>query len=294
MRYGGGLMSRSFDLRQKTALVTGASSGIGRALADVLARDVSTLVLVARRRDRLDMLAQELRAKRPALRVLVRVVDLTDRTATAAMLDALDDEGIAVDLLVNNAGFGDRGLLHERPWSKLEALLELNVVTATFLIHRLVPGMIARGSGAILNVGSIAGIVAKPGSAVYGSSKSYLNALGEALHAELSSAGIVVTTVLPGPVPTEFGEMAGKTDVTPVTDTASDGAPPSGASRFKLPKVFVVSAEDCAEQAVQALVHGHARVVPGAAVKAMARVMDNLPRPVLRQVLARAASRMRK
>ncbi len=287
-------MARSFDLRRKTALVTGASSGIGRALADVLARDVATLILVARRRDRLDMLAQELRARHAELRVLVREVDLTDRTATAAMLDALDDEGIAVDLLVNNAGFGDRGLLQERPWSKLEALLELNVVTATFLIHRLVPGMITRGSGAIMNVGSIAGIVAKPGSAVYGSSKSYLNALGEALHAELSSAGIIVTTVLPGPVPTEFGGMAQKLDAAPLMEAPPEAAPGAPPSPFKLPKVFVVSAEECAEQAVHALVHGRARVVPGATVKVMATVMDNLPRPVLRKVLGRAAARMRK
>src|SRR4051812_44635636 len=104
-------MPRTFDLRRKTALVTGASSGIGRALAQVLARDAGTLVLVARRRERLDELARELLAKHAALRVIVRDVDLTDRAATAAMLDSLAEEGLDVDVLVNNAGFGDRGLL---------------------------------------------------------------------------------------------------------------------------------------------------------------------------------------
>jgi len=287
-------MARTFDLRGKTALVTGASSGIGREIARVLARDVAVLVLVARRKDRLDELAQELTSKRPALRVIVREVDLTDREATASTLDALEKQEIAIDVLVNNAGFGDRGLLNERPWSKIEALLDLNVVTLTYLVHRLVPPMIARGSGAVMLVGSIAGIVAKPGSAVYGSSKSYVNALGEALHAELASTGVVVTTVLPGPVPTEFGVLAAKMDATPFTPGASVPHEPPQPGRFKLPGTFVVSAERCAEEAVRALVRGEARVVTGAAVKAMASVMDNLPRPILRLVLARAATKLRR
>ena len=290
-------MARSFDLRGKAALVTGASSGIGRAIAEVLARDVATLVLVARRRDRLEALASELTTKHPALRVLVRDVDLTDRAATAAMIDALEvDDNVAIDLLVNNAGFGDRGLLDTRPWPKIEALLELNVVAATFLIHRLLPGMLARSSGGILNIGSVAGIVSKPGSATYGASKAYLNALSEALHAELASAGVVVTAVLPGPVPTEFGDMAAKTDAAPVSPTDHCAADASAPRRdpIKLPNVLTISAEDCAEQAVAALCDGRARVVPGGPVRAMAAVMDNLPRPITRAVLARAASRMRR
>ncbi len=289
-------MARSLDLRGKTALVTGASSGIGRAIAEVLARDVATLVLVARRRDRLDALASELTAKRPALRVLVRDVDLTDRAATAAMIDALDAEHVAVDVLVNNAGFGDRGLIDTRPWAKIEALLQLNVVTATFLIHRLLPGMLARNSGGILNIGSVAGIVSKPGSATYGASKAYLNAISEALHAELASTGVVVTAVLPGPVPTEFGDMAAKTDAAPVSPADHRAADATAPRRdpIKLPNVLTVSAEDCAEQAVHALRGGRARVVPGGPVRAMAAVMDNLPRPVVRAVLARAATKMRR
>jgi uncharacterized protein len=208
------------------------------------------------------------------------------------MLDALEDQGIAVDVLVNNAGFGDRGLINERPWSKIEALLELNVVTATFLIHRVLPGMIARGAGGILNIGSIAGIVSKPGSAVYGASKSYLNALSEALHAELRSTGVIVTGVLPGPVPTEFGSMAHKADAAPVAEHG-DAAPSPRQDPVKMPPVFLVSAERCAEDAVAGLAAGCSRVVPGAAVKVLAKVMDNLPRPVVRAVLSRAATRMR-
>lgn len=284
-------MKRRLDLHHRTALVTGASSGIGRAIARVLARDVAALVLVARRRDRLDDLAGELRAARPDLRVLVRDVDLTDRAATSAMMDALEAEGVAIDVLVNNAGFGDRGLLDERPWSKIEALLELNVIAATFLMHRVLPGMIARGSGGVLNVGSVAGILSKPGSAVYGASKSYLNALSEAMHAELRSTGVIVTGVLPGPVPTEFGAMASKLDAAPVQEGAAP--PPLPRGSVKLPPVFAVSDEQCAEEAVRALVQGRPRVVPGAVMGTTARVLDNLPRPISRAVLARAARRMR-
>lgn len=281
----------ALDLRGKTALVTGASSGIGREIARVLARDVAALVLVARRRARLDELAAEIQASHPGVRVLVRDADLTDRAAAGALIDALEAEGVAIDVLVNNAGFGDRGLVNERPWSKIEALLELNVVTATFLIHRLLPGMIARGCGGVLNIGSVAGIVSKPGSAVYGASKSYLNALSEALHAELAGTGVVVTGVLPGPVPTEFGWMAGKPDAAPVGDGAA--RPPLPRGSLKLPNVLTVSVEKCAEDAVRALVEGRPRVVPGAAVKAMAKVMENLPRPFVRAVLGQAAKRMR-
>jgi short-subunit dehydrogenase len=287
-------MARSFDLRGKTALVTGASSGIGLALAEVLAREVGALVLVARRRDRLDALARDLLAKHPSLRVLVRDVDLLDRAKTGAMLDALEAEGLTVDLLVNNAGFGDRGLLDQRPWSKLEALLELNVVSTTFLIHRLLPGMLARGGGGILDIGSVAGIVSKPGSAVYGASKSFVNALGEALFAELRHTGVVVTTVLPGPVPTEFGDFALKEDAGPVGSERHDHAADAERNPIKLPPVFLISAEQCAEEAVEGLRRGRARVVPGGPVKAMAKVMDNLPRPLMRATLAAAAKRMRK
>lgn len=288
-----GAMAR-LDLRGKTAVVTGASSGIGLAIARVLAREVGTLVLVARRRERLEEAAAELRAAHPGARVLVRAVDLTDRAATGAMLDELEKEGLAIEVLVNNAGFGDRGLIDERPWAKLEALLELNVVTATFLIHRVLPGMIARGGGGILNVGSIAGIVAKPGSAVYGSSKSYVNALSEALHAEVAGAGVVVTAVLPGPVPTEFGALAMKDDAAPVRAADAEEAATAKRDPVKVPKVLRITAEQCAEEAVAALRRGDARVVTGAGVKVFSAVMDNLPRPVLRQVLARAASKMRR
>lgn len=263
------------ELRGKTALVTGASAGIGREIARVLGRDVSALVLVARRRDRLDELARELTAARPGLRVLVRAVDLLDRTALSAMLDDLTQAGEAIDVLVNNAGFGDYGLLERRAWEKIERMLELNVVSTTLLIARLVPLMVARESGAILNVGSIAGILPSPAMSVYAASKAYVNHLSEGLRAELAGTGVSVTVVCPGPVPTEFQEVAGS-DVRP-----------------ELPKAVYVDAVTCAEQAVDGLRRGHARVIPGILPRAMAMTVDALPKALVRPVLARMGKKAR-
>ena len=264
----------SVDLTGRTALITGASAGIGREIARVLARKVGTLVLVARREDRLTELAAEL-GKRPGLRVLVRAVDLLDRTATQAMLDGLDHEGVAVDALVNNAGFGDWGLFEKSGWTKIEQLLELNVVTATFLLHRLVPPMVGRGFGAILNVGSTAGMFPSPALAVYSASKAYVNLLSEALLAELTGTGVHVTVLCPGPVPTEFQEVAGS------------------AGRNPMPKAFHIDALQCAEEAVAALEAGEARVIPGAAVRAAMLSLEMLPKPIVRQVASRMGRKAR-
>lgn len=279
----------SYDLRHRTALVTGASSGIGKAIAEVLARDVATLVLVARRKERLDDLAAELIAARPELKVIVRAVDLVDRRAVAAMIDELEKDGLEIDVLVNNAGFGDRAPLGARPWPKLDSLLELNVVTATYLLHRLVPEMIARGSGAVLNVGSIAGVLPKPGSAVYGASKGYLNTLSDALHSELAGTGVHVTVLLPGPVPTEFGALAGQDDASPV----GHGVGPR-ASTLQWLNLFRTTARDNAEIAVRAMIENRARVFPSVAVRALATALDLAPRFALRAALGSFARRARK
>ncbi len=167
-------------------------------------------------------------------------------------------------------------------------------MTATYLIRRLLPAMLERGAGGILNVGSIAGIVTRPGSAVYGASKSYLNALTEALHSELAGTGVVVTGLLPGPVTTEFGAMAAKGDAGPVGDAAAEDFDKARRDPIQMPDALTVTAEACAELGVRALVRGEARVVPGARVRAMATLLDNAPRPVLRRVLGGAARKMRK
>lgn len=262
------------DFKGKTALVTGASAGIGREIARQLGAEVACLILVARRQERLDELAAELRAKRADLCVLTRAVDISDRAAAGAMLDALDAEGVGVDILINNAGFGDYGLFEQREWEKLEQMIELNVISATFFLHRLIPLMVTRGFGAILNVGSIAGMVSTPAMATYGSTKAYLNFLSESLRAELAGTGVVVTALCPGPVPTEFGEVAGKGPRPPVPGFAQ------------------VSASACARAGIEGLKEGKPRVIPGV-VRAVAAI-EVLPKALVRPLLARAGKQVRR
>jgi uncharacterized protein len=262
------------DFKGRTALVTGASAGIGRELARQLGAEVGCLILVARRQDRLDELARELSLSRGELRVITRAVDLGDRAATGAMLDGLSKDGAAVEVFVNNAGFGIHGLFEQAEWSKIEQMLELNMVSATYLLHRLIPPMVANGFGAILNVGSIAGMVPNPGSAAYGATKAYLNLLSETLRAELAGTGVVLTALCPGPVATEFQEVAGSVGKNP------------------LPAAAWVDAGECARQGLWALRRGKARVVPGL-VKAVA-VLEALPKPILRPVMAKMGRRLRR
>lgn len=263
------------ELAGKTALVTGASAGIGQEIARVLAREVATLVLVARRGERLEALSDEVRRDRPELRVLVREVDVSDERAAQAMLDALDAHGVAIDVFVNNAGLGDYGLFEHAEWPKLQQMLAVNVVGATFLLSAIVPRMVARGAGAILNVGSFAGIVPSPGMGVYSATKAYMNHLSACLSAELAGTGVSVTALCPGPIETEFQAVAGT------------GARPP------MPRAFYVDVRACAEQAVQALKRRKARLIPGAAVKVAALSIEALPRAVLRPLVARAAKRVR-
>jgi uncharacterized protein len=264
------------DLKGKTALVTGASSGIGREIARVLARDVGALILVARRRERLAELAEELTASHPGLRVDVRPTDLADRAATSDLLASLERENISIDVLVNNAGMADYGLFAESGWERMLETIEVNVTAPTQLLQRLVPRMIQRGFGAILNVGSSAGSFPTPSLGVYSSTKAYVNALSEILIAELAGTGVVVTGVLPGPVETEFRSA-------------------SGAKRnVPLPRPFFVPQEKVAEQAVEALKHGRARVIPGGPMRAAVLSVESAPKVLIRRALKIAAKRIMK
>jgi short-subunit dehydrogenase len=265
----------SMDLRDRAALVTGASAGIGREIARLLANEVATLVLVARRADRLEALARELAGVRPNLRVMVRAVDLVDRAKTGAMLDELENEGLAIDVLINNAGFGDYALFERSGWTKTEQMLELNVVSTTFLLHRLVPGMVGRGFGAILNVGSSAGMFVAPAFGTYSASKAYVNLLSEALHAELQGTGVSVTALCPGPVPTEFQDIAGST------------------GRNPMPKAFYIDAAQCASEALDALRARRARHIPGAGMRAVVLSLEVVPKMAVRPFLARMGRRLR-
>ena len=195
----------------KTALVTGASSGIGLELAKLLAREGHDLVLVARRREALEELARELAVKHGvAARVIAK--DLTAPDSTAEIFDELETERIPVDILVNNAGLGLHGRFWETDLDRQLAVIQVNIVALTALTGRFLPGMVARGRGRIVNVASTAAFQPGPYMAVYYATKAYVLSFSEALAQELSDTGVTVTALCPGPTVTEFQAAAGLED----------------------------------------------------------------------------------
>lgn len=195
----------------KTALVTGASSGIGRELAKLLAREGHDLVLVARRREALEELARELAVKHGvAARVIAK--DLTVPDSTAEIFGELERERLSVDILVNNAGLGVHGRFWETDLDRQIEIIQVNVVALTGLTGRFLPGLVARGRGRIVNVASTAAFQPGPYMAVYYATKAYVLSFSEALAEELSDTGVTVTALCPGPTMTEFQAAAGLED----------------------------------------------------------------------------------
>ena len=191
-----------------TALVTGASAGLGRDYARLFAADGHDVVLVARRRERLEELAREV-ASTTSVQAHVVAVDLAERDASRRIHDELRARGVAVDFLVNNAGFGTSGPFAEADAAKQLGMIQVNVVALVELTRLLLPDMLARGRGRILNVGSTAGFQAGPFMAVYYASKAFVNSFTEALAYELAGTGVTATVSCPGPTETEFAGHAG-------------------------------------------------------------------------------------
>ncbi|WP_106401083.1 SDR family NAD(P)-dependent oxidoreductase [Actinocorallia populi] len=191
-----------------TALITGASSGLGAEFAAQLAAQGHDLVLVARSGDRLAALAGRLTAEH-GVRAHVLVQDLAEPDAASRVADGLADRGLSVDLLVNNAGFGTCGRFEEISGARDHDQLMVNVVALVDLTHELLPGMLERGRGSIINVASNAGFQPSPYFAVYGASKSFVLNFGLALRQEYRKRGIRVLTLCPGPVETAFFDTIG-------------------------------------------------------------------------------------
>lgn len=185
------------------ALITGASAGLGAEFARQLSKRGCRLVLAARRKDRLDSLAAELGSARSV------EIDLSREGAAAELIRNVSDAGETVDLLVNNAGFGLRGRFDKADPKRLRQMVDLNCGVLTDLCREVLPAMVERRSGAILNVASTAAFQAGPGMAVYFATKAYVLSLSEALHEEVRRFGVRVTALCPGPTRTEFGEVAG-------------------------------------------------------------------------------------
>jgi short-subunit dehydrogenase len=251
-----------------TALITGASAGIGAEFARQLAPVAARLILVARREDRLDAMAVEFREG--GTEVECHRVDLANPDEVAGFCEAMRD--VPVDLLINNAGVGDHGLFESADWDRVERIIDVNITALTRLTHGLLPAMRRRGRGTIMNISSIASLTPVPKLAVYAASKAYVTSLSEALRAELHGTGIHVIAVCPGPVPTEFGSVANR---------------PDSQERIDSPPGFRVSVEEVVRAALGAAARGKARVIPGWQVALAMSVVAVLPMFVVRAVLRR-------
>jgi len=258
------------------ALITGASAGIGREFARQLAGRARSMILVARRDERLIELADHLKREHPKLVVHVRKVDLGDLSQLQAFLESLDREKLEVDLLINNAGLGDSGPFAQSDPDRNKEMTLLNVATLTLVTRHFLPQMIAKHRGAILNVSSSAGFLPIPLSAVYAATKAYVTSFSEALRAELYGTGVSVCALCPGPVVTEFQQVAKREGVKPDIN----------------PQFLVVTVEQVVRDALAAIEAGRPLVIPGIAMKLLMLLVRLMPTPVLRWV-ARMSPRKR-
>lgn len=250
----------------RTALITGASSGIGRELAQIHAERGGDLVVVARREEELNALRDEL-VRRHGATVHVVPQDLSDPEAAHRIADAVSATDLEVEILINNAGFGGRGRFHERPWETDRAMIQVNIVALTALTRLFLPHFVKRGHGRVLNVSSTASLVPGPLQAVYYATKAYVTSFSLALHEELRDTGVSVTALLPGATDTEFADRSDM-DETALFEQAH-------------------GAREVAEAGYEAMLDGHLQVIAGVtlAQKAMMKAAPILPKTmVLKQV----------
>ena len=254
----------------ETSLITGASSGIGLELARLFAADKSNLVLVARNKEALEKLAEELR-QAYGVEVLVLPKDLANHSAPQAIYDHLAAAGVTVDVVVNNAGFGAVGTIAALPNQLQMDMIQVNVVTLTHLTRLFLPGMIERGRGGILNVGSTAAFQPGPNMAVYFASKAFVLSFTEALAEELAGSKISVSCLAPGPTETGFAAIAHEEDTL-------------------LFRMGSMNAKEVALAGYRGFRGGKVLVVPGATNKIGAFAVRLSPRSVVRKVVKRLQS----
>ncbi|MDG2028666.1 MAG: SDR family oxidoreductase [Acidimicrobiales bacterium] len=245
--------------RWRRALVTGASSGIGAAITRQLASEGTALVIVARDTRRLDALAAELGGD-----IEVLTADLSTADGVTAVADRLTEVERPVDLLVNNAGFGFQGPYASLDYEAEQRVVDVNAGALHHLCHAAAGSMTDAGSGAILNVASVAAFIPSGSNATYAATKAFVTSFSESLHMDLSSVGVTVTASCPGFTRTEFAERAG-------FDASS------------VPKVFWQSAEAVARHALDATEKGKARAVPGALNKIGVFLFTHAPRILVRK-----------
>jgi short-subunit dehydrogenase len=245
-------------------LITGASAGIGGAFADVFASEGFDLVITARREDRLRALAARLE-QAYGHRVHVIVSDLARRDAPGQLHRELEARGLTIDALVNNAGYGVPGTYLASSWERHDAMLQVMVVSVSELTYRLLPGMIERRYGRIINVASLAGLVPAPaGHTLYAATKAFAIKFSEALSHEVRRHGVHVTALCPGFTLSEFHDVTG-----------------TRAQVSKLPSWMWMDAPTVARQGFEAVMAGAPIYINGSANRAIAAFVRHLPQPVV-------------
>lgn len=258
-------------------MITGASSGLGAEFAKQLAGRVDRMVLVARRPARLEQIADNIRESNPGTAVMVIAADLSKFEERQALVEKTSEVGFVPDVLINNAGLGDYGEFKTAQWEDIDKMLRVNIEALTHLSHLFAPEMVKRGSGVILNVSSLASTLPIPDFAVYAATKAYVSSFTEALRIELKEHGIKVLAVCPGPVKTEFGEVARR-------EGQKRGMPPAR-------KSFYVSKEQVVAEALSGIDRDKARVFPGLQVAAAGLLIGALPLAVVRLLMSRRPRR---
>lgn len=270
------LMAMSGEGEGRTALVTGASAGIGRAFAELLAARGYGLVLTARRLERLEDLAAML-GQRHGVAVHVIAADLGDPAAPAAIVSDLRARGLHVDVLVNNAGYGLPGRFDRPAWDEHERFLRVMVTAACELTHHLLPGMIERRWGRIINVASLAGHLPAPaGHTLYAATKAFLIRFSEALHAERAHEGIHTTALCPGFTYSEFHDVTG-----------------TRAQVSRMPAVLWMDAPVVAAHGYDAVMRGEPVYITGRVNRGIAWLSRVLPQGMARTLAARTGKGFR-
>ncbi|MEO6987325.1 MAG: SDR family oxidoreductase [Aquihabitans sp.] len=254
-----------------TALVTGASSGIGEAIARQLSEAGTDVVAVARRRDRLDALAEAVTAGRGRIQSLV--ADLSTAAGIETVATRLADQDRPIDLLVNCAGVGASGPLADGSIDEYRRLINLNVTALVALTHAAVGPMSDRGRGWIMNISSLGGHAPGPNFAVYSATKAFVTSFSESIHEELRSTGVVVTVVCPGATHTDFGAASGALD-------------------DNLPSFLWQQPEEVAREAIAATAAGKALRVTGVPNRISAAITTVLPRSANRWIAAKVTERL--
>jgi short-subunit dehydrogenase len=260
----------------RTVLVTGASSGIGKAFADVFASHGFDLVITARRRDRLEAVASRLRSH--GVRIEVIPDDLSDPAAPGRLCDEIAVRNVQIDGLVNNAGYGVPGAFSASDWMRHAAMLQVMMIAPAELIHRLLPEMTARGYGRIINVASLAALVPAPaGHTLYAATKSFLVKFSESLAGEVAPRGVHVTALCPGFTLSEFHDVTG-----------------TRAKVSQLPSWLWMDAHSVAEAGYQAVMTGDAVCVTGRVNRGIAACARVIPQSLLAAIGRRVGRSYRK